>query len=402
MTTDNSASSLTRTKYPTLLDAVLTIVLVFATSFWGDLWGNRGESPSYLASVVTSIGMTSSLFFRRSQPWLMLALICASGGTQLILVPHPTWALAAVPIASYSMARMVQGIAARWLPLICGLGAVIGPLRWTAGISEKSEKIESTVALILLCLAWIVIPYLLGRRDQETAVAELERAEGARKRYESEVARQAEAERATETRVRNEIARELHDIVAHSLSVIVVQAEGGKALAKKHPDKAVDVLETIGETGREALVEMRRIVGVLRNGNDAEYAPSPGLADIGDLVKRAGSKVTLTERGTRPTLSAAVGLTIYRVTQEALTNVMKHSGSDARVSVGLRYEPSKVEVSIYDDGGEDKARPAEVSGTGYGIRGMRERVQAVGGKLNAGPLGAGWLVQAVIPVNRKG
>lgn len=402
MPTNNSLSSPAISKYPSALDVTIAVCVMLVTSFWGDLWGHGPDSQNYLLSVFTSVGMSLSLVFRRSRPWLMLALLCIFGGAQILLVPHPTWALAAIPVASYSIARVIPGTSARWLPAICAIGAVIGPISWTSQIANKNEKAESIVALVLLCLAWITIPYLLGRRDQETAQAELERAEGARQRYESEVARQAEAERATETRVRNEIARELHDIVAHSLSVIVVQAEGGKALAKKHPDKAVDVLETIGETGREALVEMRRIVGVLRSGKDAEFAPSPGLADIADLVKRAGSRVSLTERGERPSVSPVVGLTIYRVTQEALTNVMKHSGSDARVTVGLRYETNQIEVSIYDDGGEDKARPAEVSGTGYGIRGMRERVQAVGGKLNAGPLGAGWLVQAVIPINHKG
>ncbi len=389
---------------PPAIDIFTALIFTLATCFWGDLFGSGSASPAYLASVLTSIGLTLPLALRRSSPLAMVAIMSLSGAFQVFFLPHPTWALIATPLASYSVARHVEGPMARLVVASGAIGSVVFPIRWAwrqqlpLPGGQVGELLPTVTPTVLLCMALVIVPYLLGRRDQDSEHANLARAEGAKARYESELALREEAERATENRVRNEIARELHDIVAHSLSVIVVQAEGGKALARKHPEKATEVLDTISSTGREALVEMRRIVGVLRGEKSAEFTPSPGLADIETLVERAGDRANLTVRGQMPKVSPAVGLALYRVTQEAMTNVMKHAGSDAKLTVGLRYSPTQIEVSIYDDGGKDVARPAEVSGTGYGIHGMRERVQAVGGKLNAGPLGAGWLVQAVVPV----
>lgn len=389
---------------PPAIDVFTALIFTLATCLWGDLFGNGSASPAYLASVLTCVGLTMPLALRRSSPLAMVAIMSLAGALQVFFVPHPTWALTATPIASYSVARRVEGPMARVVVASGMIGSVVFPFRWAwrqelpLPADQVGELLPTITPTVLLCLALVIVPYLLGRRDQDTEHANLERAEGAKARYESQMALREEAERATENRVRNEIARELHDIVAHSLSVIVVQAEGGKALARKHPEKAAEVLETISSTGREALVEMRRIVGVLRGEENAEFTPSPGLADIHSLVERAGKRANLTVRGEMPKVSPAVGLALYRVTQEAMTNVIKHAGADAKMTVGLRYSPTQIEVSIYDDGGQDSARPAEVSGAGYGIHGMRERVQAVGGKLNAGPLGAGWLVQAVVPI----
>ncbi len=194
-------------------------------------------------------------------------------------------------------------------------------------------------------------------------------------------------------------------MVAHTLGDIIVQANGGKALARKHPEAAAEVLETISETGREALAEMRRIVGVLRADPDApdsaEYQPAPGLADIPAMVAKAGDHVQLSITGVQPTVSAALGVTVYRVVQEGLTNVLKHAGPQARATVTLIYQPNLISVEVADDGqsgGSNDRQANPQVGSGYGLQGMAERVSAMGGEMTAHPLsGGGWVVRAALP-----
>lgn len=384
-------------------DILVAAILTLATAFWGDLWGQGPRLHSYPAAVLTSMGLTLPTVVRRTHPLLMVALTAIAGATQVALLPYPTWSLAAIPVVSYSVARSVVGKPARIVVVAGGLGALAGPLRWSASDSSfdwSRDFFPTTVPLIFLCLAWVVIPYLLGRRDQENAAVAMERTQAARQRYEAQLAQREQATRAAEARIRTDIARELHDIVAHSLSVIVVQAEGGKALARKHPEKAAEVLGTISETGRASLNEMRRIVGVLRSDPDekAQFAPSPGLPDLAGLVDSYGQRVQLRTTGTTPDVSPAVGLTVYRVVQEALTNVLKHAGGQANALVDVKYQTTQIELTITDDGGNPgDSLPAEVGGSGFGVQGMQERVAAMGGRISVGPHEAGWQVHVVLP-----
>lgn len=190
---------------------------------------------------------------------------------------------------------------------------------------------------------------------------------------------------------RRRIAREMHDVVAHSLAVVVSHAEAGRLVVAQSPDRAPEILETIAGTGREALTEMRGLLGVLRDG-ESPSEPQPGLGDLPALVERmraAGLTVEYDDADL-PVVPAAVGLTAYRVVQEALTNVARHarSGSVARVTV----EPSSrsLRIGVVDDGGA----PAAGAAPGRGLVGMRERVEAVGGSLTAGPAASGWEVSA--------
>lgn len=393
-------------------DLAMALVLTACTAFWGDLLGRGPQRADYLASVITSIGLTMPLALRRSHPLLMTGLMSVAGMAQAWLVSTPTWALVAVPIASYSVARWVAGYSSRLVVVSGGLGSIVGPLRWTTvGPADlgNSEMLPIVGPLIALCLAWVVIPYLLGRRDREAVITRHVRESVAREQYQAELAKRDQLTRAAESRVRNEIARELHDVVAHSLSVIIVQASGGKALARKQPEAAAEVLETIAQTGREALGEMRRIVGVLRADPDAadvaEYSPAPGLADIPAMVAKAGDRVRLSISGVQPTVSPALGVTVYRVVQEGLTNFLKHAGPDAHATVALIYQPGMISVEVVDDGQssrEDGQADLQV-GTGYGLQGMRERVSAMGGQLTARPLnGDGWVVQALLPTTATG
>jgi signal transduction histidine kinase len=197
---------------------------------------------------------------------------------------------------------------------------------------------------------------------------------------------------------RARIARELHDVVAHSVSVMVVQAQAGPRLLGK-PELAGTAFESIESSGREALVELRRLLGILRAG-DRELAigPQPGLASLEGLVKQvreAGLPVELQIEGEQLTLPPGVDLSAYRIVQEALTNTLKHAGH-AHAQVVVRYSSSTVELDIVDDGG---GPPATLNGSGHGLIGMRERAALYGGHLEAGPRpGGGYAVRARLPV----
>jgi signal transduction histidine kinase len=241
----------------------------------------------------------------------------------------------------------------------------------------------------------------------------------ARRRYLAGLAEQAERERAAEAeRARQEvreermrIAHELHDVVAHTLAVITVQAGVGRRLMAKRPEEASAALESIEMIGRTAQDELRVVLGLLRDEQveAAALAPAPRLTDLKELadnVRASGTPVELRTSGTDQQLSPALELSLYRVVQEALTNVVKHAPA-ARASVDLAVSADRVRLEIADDGGPARRRPggeeAAVPGTGHGIIGMRERVGAFGGWLVAEPLpGHGFHVLAEIPVEAPG
>lgn len=186
---------------------------------------------------------------------------------------------------------------------------------------------------------------------------------------------------------RARIARELHDVVAHGISVMTVQAGAVRRLLKPEQEREREALETIEQTGREALAEMRRMVGVMKHPEEAPaLAPQPGLAHLDRLVARArqaGLPVELTIEGTPAALAPGIDLAAYRVVQEGLTNARKHAGAK-RVEVVVRYEADGVELTVADDG-----RGAGGDGSGHGLVGMRERIGLYGGELEAGPRPAG-------------
>jgi signal transduction histidine kinase len=197
---------------------------------------------------------------------------------------------------------------------------------------------------------------------------------------------------------RTRIARELHDVVAHGVSVMVLQATAGSRIAERDPARAAAALEVIQDTGREALENLRRVVGVLRSDgdNDPQLLPQPGLDQLETLVdqmRRAGMVVDLAIRGTRRPLPAGIELSVYRVVQESLTNVLKHA-SALRARVVLDYRDRELLVEIADDG---HAAIAPAIG-GSGVAGMRERVSLCGGEFNAGRGDAGYTVRARIPL----
>lgn len=193
---------------------------------------------------------------------------------------------------------------------------------------------------------------------------------------------------------RRRIAREMHDVVAHSLAVVVSQAEGGRMVVGQSPERAGEILGTIADTGREALTEMRGLLGVLRD-EDATAGPQPGLADLPALVARmrqAGLEIAY-EAEPVGVVPPGVGLTAYRVVQESLTNVARHAPGRA-ATVVVRRTADGLEVAVEDDAGTG----VPATPPGRGITGMSERVEAVGGRLEAGPGAPGWTVRARIPL----
>ena len=197
---------------------------------------------------------------------------------------------------------------------------------------------------------------------------------------------------------RTRIAREMHDTVAHNLTVMVTLSEAAIATSAASPERATDLMRKVSATGRRALADTRRLLGVLRPGQDPDedFQPVPGLAQLDTLIEQvrsAGLDTTLEIRGAAPDVPAGLQLTAYRLVQEALTNTLKHGGTGARASVRLRFQPGELRVDIDDDGAGDTA-PATAS-IGSGLIGMQERVHAYGGDVQAGPRsGGGWKVSA--------
>lgn len=364
---------------PTLLrDAALALGVAVACAAF--TW------PSAVA-VAVAVAMCAPLAVRRTRPRLALVALTAAAAVQVTVLDGPSASIVAVPILLHSLARWAGTTEAR-AGLAVGLaGSVIGPARWLTGL--PAELTPAAWATTIAAYAGVIVAaYVTGRRARETA----EQALAERER----VLRAAAAEE------RTAIAREVHDIVAHSLAVIAVQAEGGRAITVKQPERAPEVLGVIAEASRGALDDLRDLVAVLRDDSRAARPdgsrPAPGLGDLDDLVARLGGRARLRVAGDRARVGPVAALTVYRVVQESLTNVLRHAGPSASVDVRLDIGPRSVAVSVTDDGRGGIPDPA---GSGTGLTAMRERVQLHDGVLTAGPRSAGGFeVRAVLPGHR--
>ncbi|SMO32815.1 sensor histidine kinase [Propioniciclava tarda] len=387
-------------------DWVVDVTLA-ATGIIGQLASNLVLGYPYYPrtpwELFVCLAMLGSLVLRRHSPLLTLGLVTVFSIAHLSTMNRPTFSLVAVPIVAYAVARWVPGLITRSVLIIGAIGSFVGPYRWfldRGGYLDQPARGDMLFfTFACLCFGAVATPYVIGRRGAEGEDAREREREGERERFARAAREREQQARLAEASTRAQIARELHDVVAHSLAIMIVQAEGGRASARKNPDAAAQALDTIAGVGRESLTEMRRIVGVLRGATDgADLAPAPTLAGLAELVQRTSDRVTLVTSGTPSGLSPALELTVYRVVQEALTNVLKHTGPDAHARVDLAYESTRVVVEITDDGrpGATASEPG-----GNGLRGMRERVAAMGGVLTAGPrLDAdGFRVRAEIPVN---
>jgi two component sensor kinase len=351
--------------------------------------------PDWVAVFGWSTLMVVSLAFRRINP-LLAVVVCAVAGTGMVIqVTTPVPAMLTVLVVIFSAARYLS-LTAGLVVIPLGIAAsIIGPLSWLGRIPEGQRFLAGGL-LSLLCLSAMVNAYLLGRRiTVQGHVAKLDEALAEERFLAGERSTQDATELA-DGRARAEVARELHDVVAHSLSVIVVQAEGAKALATKKPEAAIEALDVIARTGRSSIEEMRRIVSLLRGESDADFGPSPSLPQIPEMVAKAGPRITLEMPEELPPVPESLGLTVFRVVQESVTNFLKHAGPTAQAIATITCEPEAIDIRVTDDG---VGVQASTEGRGAGVRGMRERVAAMGGTFKAGPrTGGGYEVKVRLPL----
>lgn len=380
-------------RHPQVVDAVLA----------GALAAVSAQAAAELGQVsgvgwVWFVAFHLPLVWRRRVPVVVFWVIVVVGlvwvgdgddvsGFSLLVVPM----IALYTVARYRPRRHLWPPAALVVPFTVGWVANGGP--WW-----------DVVALAGLFGA----SALLGVNVQ-TRGAYLAEVEERARRLERERDQQAKLAVAAE---RARIAREMHDIVAHNLAVMVALSDGAAATTQVAPERAVGMMEKASATGREALGEIRRLVGLLRDrepdgppaGPAGAPAPQPGLDDIDDLVdqvRSAGVEVAVTRQGVPRDWGPGAGLTVYRVIQESLTNTMKHAGPRAKARVSLRYSAAGIDVEIVDDGA---GRPAETGAAraapGHGLAGMLERAASFGGRVEAGPCpSAGWRVHLQLPVD---
>jgi signal transduction histidine kinase len=366
--------------------ADLAIAVALTVASQAELWGAQLRHPA--AAAVTTAFVTLALAVRRKWPAavgaLALVVLCLH---QLAIgdAEHASaFTVLAIVVATFSLGAH----AAPRLALRIGLGGIAAFLA-IAAVKSKPVGDVAFVAVVLFA------PWLAG--------LELHRRAGRERQLEAhvtDVGQQAEQRaRAAVEEERARIARELHDVVAHAMSVIVVQAGAERRVLGDGQESTRAVLETIERTGRQALGEMRRLLGMMRSEDQSlALAPQPSVAYLADLceqVRTAGLPVELEIAGDPVPLPPGVDVSAYRIVQEALTNALKHAGP-ARARVRVTYQHKDLEVEITDDGQGATA----ASRTGHGLVGMRERVTVYGGQLHAGNRASGgYAVHVRLPLS---
>ena len=365
-----------------LVDGGLVIAIVVLGTV--EIWAAGVPDGSRARLTAGLLASALPLLARRRYPFGTLLVILAALPLAGDLYDETTAIFAAMVTAVYSVAAYADTRRA-----VAGLVLVL--LAFGAGMAADGKPEDIFFVGVICGPIWA--GGRLVRANKRTADAMADRAMLAERERE-ERARAAVAEE------RSRIARELHDVVAHSISVMVVQAGAERRALGDDRGDTREVLETIEQTGRQTLAEMRRLLGMLRRSDDElELAPQPSMEQVGALieqVREAGLPVTLNVEGDAQPLPPAVDLSAYRIVQEALTNALKHAGpASARVTV--RYGSDEVELDIVDDG----AGALNGDGGGHGLIGMRERVSMFGGALDAGERSeGGYAVRARLPIDR--
>jgi signal transduction histidine kinase len=359
-------------RHPRLVDVLLAAALVPPTL---TVTASRGPFPT--AVLLTAL-MTVPLAFRRQRPLLVLALVTAAAalthGTNRFF-PGP------LAVAAYTVAVVLpRRVALVALAVSSTALAAVLVQRHRLGPSEVLAEIVFVVG------AWSIGDAVRSRRAYVRSIEE--KAERLEREREQEALRVAAEEKAR-------IARELHDVVAHSLSVVLVQASAAEDVFESAPGQSRQALRAVSETARAALLDLRRVLGALDD--DAEFAPQPQLATLPELVEQVrgtGLDVQLDIVGELRPLPAAVDLSAYRIVQEALTNTLKHAHA-RHATVTVRYG-AELEIEVQDDG----VGANGIGRSGRGLIGMRERVGMLGGSLDAGPAaGGGYAIAARIPIS---
>ncbi|GAA1304640.1 two-component sensor histidine kinase [Planotetraspora silvatica] len=389
---------------PPISDSVLAVVLTTASLLfilltgsetfadWQDAPSVAVRDPDWISLFGAAL-CTLPVAFRRRWPFVLLVLIgipemvlnglgynAGLGGIGGLVLLYTVAAYRGLALSLGAIAVYLIGTA------VC---VAIGP--------QPLSWMDQLVVLVVMILCWVI-----GRsvRLRRAYLAELtQRADRL------ERAREADT-RAARAEERSRIARELHDVVAHHVSVMTVQASAARRMLDADPAVARDALTAIEEMGRTAMAEMRNIVGVLRTDGPAEREPQPGMHDLPTLVEQmreAGLRTQLWVEGERFGLPPGLDLAAYRLVQEALTNSLRHAGPSARAWVTVRQEAGELTVHVEDDGRGAAAELAQPSnGTGHGLVGIKERVALYGGVLRIGPRdGGGFEVRARFPLKDR-
>jgi signal transduction histidine kinase len=373
-------------RHPRLIDSVPATILVLA-----GLAALIGQHELWQIPLV--LGLTIPVVVRRQYPLTAFVVALAVGAIQ-VLVNSLLPADLAIVLLLYTLAVYCPRRVSRYGLLACLLGsaAEVGRLMTTTKANPLGALATGAIAFGgPLLIAWAWGDSIRNRRAYYAAL------EDRAARLERERDAQAQVAAAAE---RARIARELHDVIAHNVSVMVVQADGAAYALDRSPEKARQALAAISSTGRQALAEMRQMLGVLRSVDEApDTDPQPGLDQLSELLEQtraSGLAVSFTVQGVPHPLADGVALAAYRTVQESLTNVRKHGGPGARADVVLRYCPDAVMLTISDDG---QGAAADGDGAGHGLIGMRERAAVHGGTLHAGPQpGGGYKVTARLPL----
>ena len=381
-----------------LWDLVLvTVVATIAVQYRaGSVW-----------DVLVGLGMAAALIVRRRAPVRVFAVVSALALVQTVVgaeVPAGfDLAVLVAMVAVVSHARPFWPAYLAGAVVVIGVGVVAVPAGSAGGSALDSAYLGEYVALLAACVALWLLAYVLRFNRERSAVLADRAATAERER--DHLARLAAADE------RAAIARELHDVVAHSLAVMIAQADGASYAIDQDPGRAREAMRTVAGTGRDALEDMHRIVDVLRGTGEATSAPERrpvGVGELAGLAERARAagldvRVAIGELGR---LTPAVELTVYRIVQEGLTNALRHAGPGARAEVTLELQAGGVVLVVADDGaaGSAEGGPVGAGGAaarsgGNGLVGMRERVAVHGGEFTAGPrTGGGWRLRASIPV----
>jgi signal transduction histidine kinase len=336
------------------------------------------------ARALAGAGYALPLLWRRQAPVAAVVAIGAVATARAFtthVADEGAMPFPALLVATFSVGLYVRRL---WLSLVVGALPIALVAAFSRSPEWRGERHAADYAILtfFVCGAWLA-GYLIGRRAAQVRAAE-----------------QAGGERAREavTAERARIARELHDIVAHSVSIVALQAGAAEALVETDPEAAREHMSTVRRTAHDALDEMRRLLDVLRE-DEPTYEPTPDLTDVDDLVdaaRNAGLPVELSREGDLGGLPSGISLAVYRLVQESLTNVRKHAGA-VPTSVVIRRSPSRVELVVRNELGEH--RPGAANGGGFGLIGMRERVRVYGGSLDAGEDEVGrFTVRASFPV----
>ena len=378
--------------HPRAADGLLTLMIV-AAAIPAHLSGQTSVSdPNQLDptwwTVLLVLAGTVPVYWRRTHP-LAAGLVVVTAEVVALFIGVGGAAFIGSAVAVYSIGAHTSGInRTRTMSAITALVALLFVAGWIDGLSLLDEFISTGVLLIT---AFVLGDNLRRRRQQNENLAE--RAE----RAEREQGLLAEQRVAAE---RNRIARDLHDVVAHSVSVMVIQAAAARRSLADAPELSAVALEAIESTGRQTMTELRSILGVLRTDAeplDAPPAPQPTLEHLEHLAGADDLPMRVTIDGEFSALPDSVSVTGFRLIQEALTNIRRHAGVVHDVSVALRISDESVTIEIGDDG---RGAGAGQSPDGFGIIGMRERVAAAGGTLDVGPrVGGGWRVRASLPID---